>query len=349
MVSLNGTQKISALEGLKGILAVIIALFVHYNHFYSQNGVPGYMNWFPFTMTWGWLCVELFFMISGFGIYLGYSSRIIDGMPFKEYIFKRVVKIYPMYFTSLVVTTVLQYFYMTITGEPLCYRNFDVYHVFLQVFLLQGGLLENDWSYFGTSWFISVILLCYMLFWHVRKSSDDRFVRKQLVILFIALALLTCGINYPILNSLIFRGIACFVIGTLLAWIYKSKKANNRLISGVFTVILLSVYLIYRHGGAECIGNIQLFFIMFAGPMMLWVCLYNPIINKVLSCRPLVYLGTISLGIYLWHFPIQCAIKISDIFFQINIKYESELVSFIYLFIYCYCRGDYLQNLSGAI
>lgn len=37
------------------------------------------------------------------------------------------------------------------------------------------------------------------------------------------------------------------------------------------------------------------------------------------------------MGIYLWHFPLQCLIKLCDERFKLSIHYESEIFSFGYL------------------
>lgn len=164
-----------SLEGLKGILACVIALFVHYGHFYSQTGYPEYMNYFPFLISYGWLAVELYFMLSGFGMNLGYGIDLQKGkFEFKEYFLKRVWKIYPLYFLTLIVTTILQIMYAMQTGEPLRYGNLDVCHFFLQVFLLHAGLFETDWPYFGPSWFLSVLFVCYIYFYLIQCNIKKR-------------------------------------------------------------------------------------------------------------------------------------------------------------------------------
>lgn len=146
-------------------MACIIALFVHYGHFYG--GYPLYMYRLPWLWYWGWLMVELFFMLSGFGISLGYEEKIAGRhICFFDFIKRRVSKIYPLYFTTLIMTTILQFLYWGKTGAILRYSNLDFYHLVLQVLLLQSGIVEvKDWPFFGTSWFISIIFICYIVFY----------------------------------------------------------------------------------------------------------------------------------------------------------------------------------------
>lgn len=324
-------KKERSLEGLKGVLACVIALFVHYGHFYPQRGYPKYMSYFPFLISYGWLAVELYFMISGFGMNLGYGIKLQQGkIGLKEYLGKRLRKIYPMYFIALIVTTMLQIMHAVQNGETLRYKNLDIYHFFLHVFLLQTGLFEVDWPYFGPSWFLSVLYVCYIYFYLVENKVKSKMA--YIVGIICAIAGILSGWNMLILNVLIFRGIASFSVGVILGEIYKSKeKYNSKLLGYFFLGVLVLLYFIWRKWGDNVVGNIQLLFIIIVGPMLIWVCLFVPFVKKLLSCKIMVWLGSISMGIYLWHFPIQCLLKICDARFNLGISYEASFFSFGYM------------------
>ena len=85
-------RRLTAIDGMKGIGACIIAFFWHYQHFKPQNGSP-FFSIFPVSYKSGYLMVELFFMLSGFGMMLGYSERVTGRLiGFREYITKRLKK-----------------------------------------------------------------------------------------------------------------------------------------------------------------------------------------------------------------------------------------------------------------
>ena len=67
----------NCLSTLKFISSFIIAFVSHYRHFPVKNGVVPFANLFKWSYSKGWILVELFFMLSGFGMFLGYGDKII--------------------------------------------------------------------------------------------------------------------------------------------------------------------------------------------------------------------------------------------------------------------------------
>lgn len=72
---MDNNQKINALDGIKGICACIIASCWHYQHFTPAES-PFY-SFLKLFYDYGYLAVEMFFVFSGFGMTIGYESRII--------------------------------------------------------------------------------------------------------------------------------------------------------------------------------------------------------------------------------------------------------------------------------
>ena len=82
----NETQHLDCLDGLKGIGAFIVAFIWHYQHFSPQNGQP-FGKIFGLSYAIGWSMVDLFFILSGFVMMLGYGEKIINKkISFKDYI-----------------------------------------------------------------------------------------------------------------------------------------------------------------------------------------------------------------------------------------------------------------------
>ena len=86
------SQKITAFDGLRGLGACAIAFFRHYDHFEPE--VSPLKKVFPVAYTNGWLAVEMFFMLSGFVMMLGWHDRIReDKTTFYGYLGKRLYRI----------------------------------------------------------------------------------------------------------------------------------------------------------------------------------------------------------------------------------------------------------------
>ena len=68
------SKELLCIDALKGIGAFIIAFVWHYQHFTSPSKFP-LSSIFEISCTHGYLMVELFFMLSGFGMALGYQKK----------------------------------------------------------------------------------------------------------------------------------------------------------------------------------------------------------------------------------------------------------------------------------
>ena len=120
----------SALDGLRGIAAIGVALF----HLANWTSVQ---NFFPR----GDLAVDFFFCLSGFVLAHAYSHRLGAGMTFCEFAITRIIRLYPMLLFSVVLATAYFVGKSLLTAEiiPL----FDV--------LASGAAAALVLPYFGSS------------------------------------------------------------------------------------------------------------------------------------------------------------------------------------------------------
>ncbi|MBQ8246321.1 MAG: acyltransferase [Lachnospiraceae bacterium] len=328
-------QDLACVSGLKGFGACMIAFVWHYQHFAPQAGFPFYCLLRPFY-DMGDRMVEVFFMLSGFGMILGYERRIRDGkVTFREYIGKRVKKLFPLMWVTLFVTLFLQCIYFYKVGTTFVYPNLDVYHFLLNLFGLQNGILENQWSYNSPSWYIAVLLCCYVALYFIInkfKANDDYLVFAYVVTALAGGVIILMEINFPLFNFLMGRGFACFFVGALLAKVFQLKNLLHEQRIGYLSLIfLIGIGILISVFGYEILGNLQMTVILGIAPTLILSVLFVPWISKLLSLKPFVYLGKISLSIYLWHFPVQCVWKIVDVYWGLEINYSSRLIWLSYV------------------
>ena len=330
---MNNKNNTLCLNGLKGIGALIIAFIWHYQHFAPLYGSP-FGSVFPLLYKYGFYMVEVFFMLSGFGMMLGYGEKVLKKeISFPDYIKKRLKKIYPIFFLTLFLTSVLEAFYLKITGETFVYPNFDLYHLILNILCVQNGVFGIDWSFDSPSWCFSICVLLYCIFYFIAynsKSKNEIVYKSLFLISFIYILYTTTNI----INVLLFKGFLCFCIGIILAFIYEKKeKFNYKLIGWICLLFVVFSIIIMKKYDDKYIGNVQMFIILGFAPALIMASLFNNIVSKVLSCRPLLMLGKIQISIYLFHFPIQCAIKLIDNFYKLGINYSSKYIWIVYALI----------------
>ena len=89
-------SRFEVLDGMRGVAAISVMIF----HSQYQN--------YPFLKN-GFLAVDLFFILSGFVLAHSYGARLQNNMGFFEYILKRIIRLYPMFFLGIVVGTPVLY------------------------------------------------------------------------------------------------------------------------------------------------------------------------------------------------------------------------------------------------
>lgn len=330
-----------SLNALRGIGACVIAFVWHYQHFQPQDGSPFY-SLCPLFYQYGYCFVELFFMLSGFGMVRGYESAIAENkITFTEYIRRRFKRLLPLSWLTLVVITVLQFIYKSITGTTFVYSGFDLYHFILNLLGIQSGIVGTSSTFNGPAWCISICIFLYILFYIIVKKQAK--LGSELSWLYLGIGILGCalyasGLSVPIFNRLIARGVSCFFIGAFLAKIVISPQKRRGYLA---LVLLLAAWLLLRVFDAKGYGNLPgiisngegdiiLVVTLYFAPLAILSVLEVPWLCRFFALKPFMWLGKISLAIYLWHFPIQCLIKIIDVYFGLNINYSCRETWILY-------------------
>jgi peptidoglycan/LPS O-acetylase OafA/YrhL len=128
-------------------------------------------HYLPSARTWGWtihslfkelhIGVTIFFVLSGFLIYLRHSSaESLDRVPLLRYAFHRFARIYPMYF--LVVVGMATW---TALYDPLQFHLLDTLQtVLLQLTFIRGFSNELKFIGVGQGWTLTVEVTFYVLY-----------------------------------------------------------------------------------------------------------------------------------------------------------------------------------------
>src|SRR5208282_1510836 len=77
-------HRFHVLDGMRGIAAIVVMIY----HYYLNLHFRCLKN--PF------LAVDFFFMLSGFVIYHAYGEKLLDGLAAREYLARRISRLYPM-------------------------------------------------------------------------------------------------------------------------------------------------------------------------------------------------------------------------------------------------------------
>ena len=235
-------QRIPAIDALKGLCALIIAFIYHYRHFGQDSAVS---TFFELGHDYGYLLVDLFFTLSGFGIALGYQDKILNHeISFVSYIKKRLARFYPTHLITLLLVLIFQGLFFGKNGSFFIYQNNDAEHFFFNLLLLQNGVFGTEWSFNAPSWCLSIFVICYVVFFEIicYKSTSVKYLIGKCIIVCVVGLLFIVGSSYPIMNSQIGRGLAGFSIGIILFNLYKNRN-KVRGVSEISFVILFFLFI----------------------------------------------------------------------------------------------------------
>lgn len=313
---MNNTR-MHPLDSLRGIAALGVAVFWHYQHFdvgflSEHREVQPFYNIFEWFYLYGWNLVDFFFVLSGFVFSFVYSKKLIaNELSLRNFVVLRLSRLYPLHLATLIFVAVIQY-YRVIKGDSFfIFKNNDVYNLLLNLGFIQSGFFDNGgYSFNGPAWSISIEFIAYLIFFYTltKVKNINRFF---VFLVFAGLCLFRIQPNLPVLNGVVSRVIIGFFIGCITFKIHEQIAINKKLkwwLLSVITLLLaIGTVMCLKIGFTKFLGKWEIVMPLVFYPSIILISIDVFIINKLLSLRPLTYLGDISFSVYLLHFPVQIA------------------------------------------
>lgn len=321
-------RQLATLTGLRGIAAFAI-VFYHIRGSMAGFAPDGLIA----LLAQGYLAVDLFFVLSGFVLWLTYGSEFRDHgraavMPF---IVRRAARIFPLHlaimFAMLAFVAMLQ-FVQVASGRQYPLREFPVHLLLVHNWGLTDRLSWND-----PSWSISAEWAAYLLLavaggWVAQfKTGAWRFTALVLGIaallgLWFAFSGRT-NIGTDIPETGVVRCLAEFVIGVLLCQWWTAMGARTGLIWATAAGLVAT-------GTALIVSGVS----QPAGVPLVMAAVVIVALEASMAPQPLLggriaqWLGTISYAIYLSHFFLWIMFKL---LFVVNISAVSPVAIAAYV------------------
>jgi len=322
----SASKRSAPLDGLRALAAISVLVF--HVWLYGPERPPS-----PRTSFWDKLLFELnlglicFFVLSGFLLYQAFArASLTDGprVDFKRYAVRRVARIVPAYWVCLAGCLLL---YWLIGPRQMIppLEQLPLFAAFAQNYSAETVMGINP-----VTWTLSIEMALYLTLPLIGLAAY-RLRRKRLgyqVAMLLGLIALTLAWNAqvylgdwrPVGGKVLPAFIGHFALGMLGAlWFERRRKiGSDPLGAGTTAMLFVAGAGIVFLGGYwhETAGG-GLLYVMFAGlPAALGFALMitaaaagrGPAIDW-LRVRPLVEIGVISYGVYLWHLPLLLVIR----------------------------------------
>lgn len=282
-------------------------------------------------LAYGGFCVEIFIILSGFCIYLGYNSKFntLSLKSVVSFVFKRFSKLYPAYLLSNVAFFIAFYFVTFNGGITLSnvsnylHQNYKSY--LAVIFMLQAWNPSLVLTGNSASWFISAIFLSYVLAPFFIFAYNKINSKCSIFILFFIINALRAFANLKL--PLYLKDFLEIPENMYRTFVYSFPLF--RFFDFISGIVLCDIFL--RYNGIikekissttffiiECISIAALFispvFFRKASDLYVRALFYNLMIfvfamdkgllSKLFSTETAKSLGNISLYFYLFHYPL---------------------------------------------
>lgn len=211
------------------LLKIISTILIVFHHYQQITGLrfKNFVNFYGGGVYFGYI-VELFFIISGFLTY-SYISRIKNNeVTFDKFYLKKYLRFYPHIIISIVVYLIVNYLYKLKFGSYDFIKSINPLDFLISSVGIQRWGMFKDPGYNNPLWYVSVLMVCYIVFYfvcYISKKFDINESIMFLLVILIGLYIVNQNINFLFLNTNIYRGYVAFFIGTLIAGL-RSIKIN---------------------------------------------------------------------------------------------------------------------------
>ncbi len=306
----NQLKHYPALDGLRGIAIILVILYHNFN----------FIEYF----NYGWLGVDLFFVLSGFLITNILLNTLNSKNYFKNFYSRRVLRIFPLYYFSLILFLFL---IPAISHSLLEMTYYQKNQIWFWTYLQNWPLIFKDDANakaLNHYWSLAIEEQYYLIW-----PLIILLLKRPKRILSICILLLVMVIiarfyiwknseNFPSYErAFLFTRFDGILIGSMLATLC---NINPLLLRKYFTPFLISLtlfnylfYLFQKNQNPDfpswAIAGFITFSLLFALIIYEAVMKENRLLNLILTNPVLTFLGKYSYGFYIFHFPVLLMIK----------------------------------------
>jgi peptidoglycan/LPS O-acetylase OafA/YrhL len=329
-----------ALDGLRGFAILLVILYHNFR----------FINHFFFA----WLGVDLFFVLSGYLITTILINSVNSPHYLRNFYMKRVLRVFPLYYLSLIVFLIL----LPSLGFYKPEMQFYIDHQWWFWFYLENWLLSFNFppvgNFLNHFWSLAVeeqfyLVWPFIILWLRKPKRLLVFMMCMLLLLLIARSVIWMyrfpGFNYTIFYT--FTRVDGICIGCIIALLHRINfnflRQNTAVIVIVLAILNFGFYFLNQAGNFPYFAFVgyTTFAAMFGLLIHEAVTGDTKIINVIFNQPVLRFFGIISYGLYIFHWPVYAItqpglynffsqnIKLSDGISKLGSSFAATLLAII--------------------
>lgn len=314
--------KIRNIEFLR-LVAILAIILLHF--FHSRQGgilsielppIPIYNRMSKWTLN-GQKAVDFFFILSGLFFYLGFASN--PGQKLLDFIKKKFIRMWPVLAFTFILAGVFALFGLV---------KFTYWDNIYAMLFLNGTALSKLSGNLGVSWYCSVMMFHFILFFYLLKNFNPKIVWLIIACgVYFSYAFLLCENNFHINNAfrdhgrvlspMMLRGWGGIGLGMLIALWYHTyqekiksyipKQSIKLLITaGEFVCLFFMIRNLMLHKFSH--GNDFMFILVFVALVTSFIC-NKGYISQMLNRDIFARLSKYVFSIFMTHTLIFVALK----------------------------------------
>jgi peptidoglycan/LPS O-acetylase OafA/YrhL len=259
-----------------------------------------------------WCGVVFFFMVSGFLLASRHQFNEINGKAYRNFLAERALRIYPVHWLALILFVVLQLLFFSFTFHPSLIAN---------ALLVQSYIPLRDFffSYNKISWFLCDIVFCYACYPLLVRALRKIRLAVQIAVavaITVAYAIVLSQVSIDVKQFLFVfppMRLIDFGIGIVAYNIYASLAKKDLTFSFIKSsavecaaLLLLAAVITLDVLFQQALDwyDATLLWWLPVAVLLITAALLNGregVIGRLLSWRPLLWLGAISFEVYIFH------------------------------------------------
>jgi peptidoglycan/LPS O-acetylase OafA/YrhL len=288
------------LDSWRGIAALLVA-FYHFSfqwHFYDASVIRN-----------AWLCVDFFFVLSGFVLAHAYGDKVAGGRDLGAFVIRRTGRMWPLHVVTL--AAAVAPWARSRAGSLLTGTDFKdsgentLYSILTNLLLIHSLGIHNSATWNAPSWTISTEYYTNILYGLV-VLLFGRFQAGAALLLAIggvvAVIALANGNMETSVDYGIFRCMYGFFTGTLVYLVFQNAQAPRLMPNSVASALeLVTIVLAFAFLARAGASSLALFAPLLFGLVVLVFAYGRGMVSRLLRQRTFVTIGTLSYSIYMTH------------------------------------------------